>query len=466
MRIILTVSDNELARLLREVSQTKGCDVIQVETIAGGLSHEPDLVFAEWNIETNALPLLEGLKKAASHQPPVPVVVFVPRGTTVYTGRALAAGATDVLLCPADPEEISAELQELASTQKWLTPNKRLLFDKLLQTDLVGQSSVFRRCLIEIQRAAVCDANVLLLGETGTGKEVVARAIHNLSRRSQEPYVAVNCAGLPASLLESELFGHVKGAFTGADHSRQGRFSVTGAGTLLLDEIADIQPALQTKLLRVIETRSFELVGDNSQIDFHGRLISATSVDLQKAIKDGRFRPDLLGRINQFGITLPPLRDRRDDIAILARHFLVKHSRGRVVQISTSTMELLETLDYPMNIRQLENTIIGGIARCYPGDLILPKHLPPELLTLNQSKSTVDFHIIRVARSENYQRARETVAEAIDGIYLEELLKRNEGNQSAAATEAGIDRKTFAQRIKAGRVSRDENILSNSLPEF
>jgi two-component system response regulator HydG len=247
--------------------------------------------------------------------------------------------------------------------------------------------------------------------------------------------------------LEGELFGHVRGAFTDAKEDRTGRFEAVGAGTLLLDEIGDIEIALQAKLLRVIEEREFTRVGENKHRAFNARLICATAMDLDSAVSNGRFRADLLGRINQFRIAIPPLRDRPEDTPLLAWHFLQKHARGQRVQISPSAMRILEGYSFPMNVRQLENASVEALARCDPGTLILPKHLPKEIVAPIESVRRDGTQAIQVPQGLGYAEARDRVCRQFDRIYLLALLHKHHNNQSRAAEEAGIDRKTFAARL-------------------
>jgi DNA-binding NtrC family response regulator len=408
---------------------------------------EPGMIFCEWREGSSLVDRFQGLQANSSLANPIPVVALVSTGGVVAMRRARAAGAADALVCPPDLQEIRAEMEDVCA-QAGKDSLDRSLFLQIARETLVGESANFRKCLEQLRRAAKCDANILLVGETGTGKEMVAQAIHRLSHRSATSYVAVNCAGLPGTLLESELFGHGKGAFTGAHTERAGRFEVVGAGTLLLDEIGDLELPLQIKLLRVIEQREFQRLGQNTVQQFNGRLICATSVDLDAAVDKGRFRRDLLGRVDQFRITLPPLRERKADIPNLIRHFLRKHRGARQVEVSRTAMDLLESFDFPMNVRQLENALVGALARSHPGSLILPQHLPKEVSAVVPLKTREDCYLVQVPKSMRYAEARTVACREIDRLYLGLLLAKHHGNQSRAAEEARIDRGTFADRIK------------------
>lgn len=448
MKIGIVTLDVDLRQVLQAQIQTGGHETIVFDNLLRALEAEPDLIFAQWGTGENLPELLDGLRIAAGRSVLIPVVVLVPAGSVALMQRAKTAGAADVLFTPPDSEEVAAEIEEARGEAGALDITFQERFRELRRHSLIGEAANFHRCLNDLKLAARCDANVLLIGETGTGKEMFTQAIHHLSRRAGNPFIAVNCASLPGGLLETELFGHVKGAFTGADTPRAGRFEAVGAGTLLLDEIGDIEFALQVKLLRVIEQRVFQRVGDNKDIRFNARLVCATSVNLETAVAEGRFRQDLLGRIDQFRISLPALRERRSDTPKLAAHFLRKHARGRLVEISKSAMEMLEAHDFPMNIRQLENALVSALARSDPGQLILPKHLPEEITTPHGGKGEKPRRAISLPENMNYKQAREYVVQALDDQYLSDLLRKHGGNQTRAAEEAGIDRKTFSARVE------------------
>jgi DNA-binding NtrC family response regulator len=448
MKIGVVIMDGELRQLLVAEIRGRNHEAVVCDDLMRTLEDGCRLAFVEWAAGERLLMLLTGLRAAKEQAEPMPVVVLVSAGAVAALGRAKGAGATDVLFIPPDPEEIRAEIEDASKPSGEDAFAYSAQFRELRRQKLVGEDRTFLRCLEDLRRAAQSEANVLILGETGTGKEVFARAIHLLSSRSGNKYLPVNCASFPGSLLEAELFGHTKGAFTGADKERIGRFEDVEGGTLLLDEIGDIEMPFQTKLLRAIEQRTFQRLGESKDRRLHARLICATSVDMERAVTANKFRTDLLGRIDQFRIVLPSLRQRRSDIPLLTRHFLQKHARGRLVEFSKTALEMLEAYDFPMNVRQLENAIIGALMRSDPGNLILPKHLPREITDAKiESKAFAD-HAITIPSSLSYKDARDYAQRAVDHIYLAHLLSKHGNNQSRVAEELGIDRKTLRDRLR------------------
>lgn len=448
MEIGVVVADAALSESLHTEIVERGHEAIGFKSLREALGARPKLVFVEWYADADLAALLRGLKQAAASAQRVSVVVFVPAGRFTMARRMRAAGAVDVLFTPADIEEIGAEIEGYCGEERpgeGVDPER---LRKVIGENLVGESAVFRKCIEEVRVAACCDANVLVLGPTGTGKEMVAQAVHALSQRAGKAYVAVNCAAVPQHLLESELFGHVKGAFTGAREDRDGRFKVVGGGTLLLDEIGDMDPALQAKLLRAIEQRVFQRLGSNKDISFNARLICTTSVDLDHAVAEGTFRRDLLGRIDQFRITLPPLCERRVDIPILVRHFVRKRAPERQVEVSRSAMVILEEYDFPENVRELENAILGALARSLPDNLILPRHLPAKITGSPGTKGRQTGQAVDIPEGLSYKEARDYACQAVDRLLLPKILEANEGTISRAADEADIDRTTFANRLR------------------
>jgi DNA-binding NtrC family response regulator len=449
VRITVAITnERDNATVLATVERT-GHDSASFPQWEDALATPADLAFVQCASGPQLGAFLNALQAARLMVVPLPVVVLVPRGALTMGQRFRMEGAVDFLFSPVDSREVAAEIRQFNELSWPADDEENAVFDRLRVTSLIGEHSCFLRCLEELRRAARSSANVLVLGETGTGKEEFSRAIHQLSRRRANRFLAVNCAALQESLLESELFGHIRGAYTGASVDREGRFAAVGAGTLLLDEIGDMPMPLQMKLLRVIEHRKFERLGENDSIPFHGRLVCATSRDLDAEVEAGRFRRDLLGRINQIRIELPALRARRSDIPILARLFLDRHRGARMVEISSTAMDVLEQFDFSMNVRQLENAVIHALAQSDPGDLIVPLHWPRELSAHPREASTAPS-VPTYDKALSYLDAREIVTRAFDREYLARLVREFGGNQSAAARAAGIDRKTLAERLRDG----------------
>jgi Nif-specific regulatory protein len=312
--------------------------------------------------------------------------------------------------------------QERAQLQDENALLKRELQQKYDFRNIVGTSKEMRDVYEQIAQVAPSGATVLIRGESGTGKELVAHAIHYNSPRSSKPFVKVNCAALPESLIESELFGHEKGAFTGAVARKRGRFELAEGGTLFLDEIGDLSPAMQVKLLRALQEREFERVGGTETIKVNVRLITATNVDLEQAVSDGRFRSDLYYRLNVFSIYLPPLRERRTDILLLADHFLEKYggqNGKRIKRISTPAIDMLMTYHWPGNVRELENVVERATLVC-EGNVIHGYHLPPTLQTAEGSGTVTKMSLDQAVGS-------------FEKDLIQDALKTARGNRARAA---------------------------------
>jgi Nif-specific regulatory protein len=299
---------------------------------------------------------------------------------------------------------------------------KRELQEKYDFRNIVGTSTQMREVYEQVAQVAHTSTTVLIRGESGTGKELVAHAIHYNSPRAAKPFIKVNCAALPESLIETELFGHEKGAFTGATQRKKGRFEVAEGGTLFIDEIGDLSPTMQVKLLRVLQEREFERVGGTETIKANVRLITATNVDLERAVQEGRFRSDLYYRLNVFSIYLPPLRERRTDILLLADHFLEKYGRqnGRSIKrISTPAIDMLMSYHWPGNVRELENAIERA-ALVADGNVIHSYHLPPTLQTAEGSGTVTRMSLVQAV-------------EAYEKDLIQDALKTTRGNRARAA---------------------------------
>ena len=382
------------------------------------------------------LPGMDGMRLLEQIRRTVPasIVIMITAYASVDTAvRALKLGAADYVTKPINPEELSHVVAQSLAQRRLREENLRLrgTIDELAgDREIVGQSPPMRKVLELISHVAKTEATVLILGESGTGKELVARAIHAASKRRYAPIVAVNCGGLPDSLLESELFGHEKGAFTGADEPRKGKIELADGGTLFLDEVGAINAKMQVDLLRVLETHDvFRLGGDRpKKVDF--RVVCATNDNLSQAIQEGRFREDFYYRINVFTIELPPLRARRTDIPALAQHFLDRLSRqmdSHITQISPQAMELLVNQDWPGNVRELSNAIERAMVVGRP-PAITPADLP-------------------VRREQRLIPPVQSLDE-VEKQHIAAVLTSTDGNITRAAEILQVDRVTVYNKIK------------------
>jgi DNA-binding NtrC family response regulator len=311
---------------------------------------------------------------------------------------------------------------------------------------IIGGSPWTKELYERISMVAPTDVTVAIYGESGTGKELVARTIHNLSARYERPFVVVNCGAIPESLLEDELFGHVKGAFTDATKDREGLFAAADGGTLFLDEIGEMPPSLQVKLLRVLQSQEFRRIGDDRDIRVDVRLITATNRELEKAVASGAFRQDLFYRINVFPLTLPPLRERREDIPLLAHHFLLKHRDKvgkRVEGFTPSAMDKLLAYHWPGNVRELENKVHHALVLAQGG------HIGAEEVQLELS---VASRVPTIDITRPFRELKRDIVEGFEREYTRELLRRHAGNLAAAARQARIDRKNLWALVKKYRI--------------
>jgi DNA-binding NtrC family response regulator len=367
--------------------------------------------------------------------------------------EAMRHGAFDFIGKPLNPAELrlrieralrdrktaAAESQRAASTGAKGGAEQR----RPRKSDvIIGGSQWIKELYERISMVAPTDVTVAIYGESGTGKELVARTIHNLSPRYERPFVVVNCGAIPESLLEDELFGHVRGAFTDASRDREGLFSAADGGTLFLDEIGEMPPLLQVKLLRVLQSQEFRRIGDDRDLRVDVRLITATNRDLEKAVVSGAFRQDLYYRINVFPLTMPPLRDRRDDVALLAHHFLLKHRDKvgkRVEGFTAAAMDRLLAYHWPGNVRELENKVHHALVLAQ-GDRIRPEEVQLDV-ALPMATTSIDV-------TRPFRDVKKDVVESFERDYTRELLKRHHGNLAAAARQAGMDRKNLWMLVK------------------
>lgn len=371
---------------------------------------------------------------------PKPVCILLTAYGDVETAvEAMKAGAYDFLTKPVNLERLEVLLRRAIHSQKLEASNQRL--QKELNTrygleQIIGQSANMEAVFDTIRQVAPSKATVLIQGESGTGKELVAHALHRLSPRAENPFVAVHCAALSDSLLESELFGHEKGSFTGANEMRKGRFELADGGTLFLDEIGEIEPATQIKLLRVLEERNFERVGGMNRIEVDTRLLAATNKDLWRMVEEGTFREDLFFRLNVVQITLPPLRDRRQDLPLLLKHFLNQFCEENGKELEGFTPEALEALSrysWPGNIRELRN-VVERMVVLSRGDKLTLRDVPTEVKEDGAAKPT---GALRNATS--MQQAEKQM--------IKQALVDQKGNRTRAAEQLGISRRTLHRKL-------------------
>ena len=383
----------------------------------------------------NGLDLLQEIREAA---PATEIVMLTAFGTVQEAILALKQGAHDFLTKPCKLDELEAVLANALQKQVLQRGNVALRRDlaRLAGEDFIGQAGQIRELLNLLSRVAETDSTVLIRGESGVGKELVARAVHKLSRRVDQPFVVVDCASLHESLLQSELFGHEKGAYTDAIRLKHGLFEVADRGTIFLDEIGEITPPLQAKLLRVIETGIFRRLGGTADIRVNVRVIAATNRALETMIKEGQFREDLYYRLNVFSLVVPPLRERRDDIPLLAAHFIRNSSvvPKRQVTVSPEAMTVLQRYHWPGNVRELENVVERALILC-DGQILEPEHLPLGV------RLEPDFR-------EDADERRLTTLEEVERRYIKRVLQECKGHRHKAAEILGISERNLYRKLK------------------
>ena len=388
---------------------------------------------------------IETLKQIKAKDANIVVIVMTAYQSVESAVTAMKEGAYDYITKPFDIDALKHTISN-ALERRHLVEENRALKAQLggqREVNFVAQSKAMRQLMELIEQIADSMSNVLISGETGTGKGVIAQAIHDNSARKGEPLVKVDCGALPENLLESELFGHVKGAFTDAVKDRVGRVTMAEGGTLFLDEIGELSPTLQVKLLRLAQHREYERLGSSETEKADVRIISATNKELQKVIATGKFREDLFYRLNVILVEVPPLRERKEEISALAYHFLERHSRAkenRFTQISPEALQLFTDYAWPGNVRELENAIERAIA-IGEGDRLLPQHLPKEI----QQKSSVAKSL--VSGAAELPQVGATLKEMEKHLILE-TLEQTGGNQTKAAQILGITRQTLNNKLK------------------
>ena len=452
---ILIVEDKDSLRaMLRHALEEQGHSVVEAADEAEALRQvrdtRPDLVLSD-------LRLLSGdgvgvLRGAKDIDPELPVIVMTAYGSIQDAVVAMKEGALDFLAKPVDPDHLLL-LVERALAQRRMAAENRALRDELAARrgapTIIGQDPSLARVMATVHRAAATDTTVLLLGESGTGKELVARSLHALGGRADGPFVAINCAAIPETLLETELFGHEKGAFTGASARKAGRFELAHRGTLFLDEIGDLPIGLQAKILRALEEKKFDRVGGTQPLQVDVRVVAATNRNLKAAVAARQFREDLYFRLSVFPIDIPPLRERPGDIEVLARHFVDKFCRElkkKTLTLSAEAIDELQRYRWPGNVRELQNCIERA-AILVDGDTIRPRHLSLSFRDAVVLEAPVDpWEQVDLSGSLTDVTRRAIVE--VERRKIQASLKDAGGQKPRAADLLQVSYKTLLQKLK------------------
>jgi two-component system, NtrC family, response regulator HydG len=399
-----------------------------------------DLILMD--IRMNRVGGVEALKKIKEISPDIPIIMMTAYASVDTAVQAMRSGAYDYLTKPLDIDELKILVAKALRHHQLEKENiflKEQLGSRFDFSNIIGRSRTMKELLETVAMVAPSEATVLILGESGTGKELIANAIHQNSPRNNHPFIKVNCAALPETLLESELFGHEKGAFTGAVSRRQGRFHLAHKGSILLDEIAEMSMATQSKILRVLQEREFEPIGSSETVKVDTRIITATNKNLQEEVKANRFREDLYYRINVVNLNVPSLRERRDDIPLLVDFFLKRYAKKNHRNLKGFTpkaMDLLMRYDWPGNIRELENVVERSVIMVR-GDFITPDEFPGVLKSLDPEYEQISAEMLSGKSLKEMEKAM-----------IMRTLQETDGNRTRAAEILGISRRTLQLKLK------------------
>jgi DNA-binding NtrC family response regulator len=450
METILVVEDKEsMAAMLKETLEAEGYKVIPARDAAKGIKYlkdcKIDLVLTDLKLpDKNGIDVLKASKEE-NHL--TPVIVMTAFGSVEAAVSAMKEGAFDFITKPFDTDHLIILMKRALETQRLVTENillKEEVSSRFGLPGIIGKSRTILDVAQIVQKVAATKTTVLILGESGTGKELFARAIHNLSSRKNYPFVPINCAAIPKALLESELFGHEKGSFTGADARKMGKFELADKGTIFLDEIGDMDLSIQAKLLRAIEEGEIERVGAISSITLDVRIVAASNKDLEKAVEEKKFREDLFYRLNVFPVRVPPLRERKEDIPLLVEYFINKYCNEMKTPVKSVSKEALDVLmgyHWKGNVRELENTIERAVILC-DGDVITPAHfvLSKEVVlgpvtAFSSTGGTLESVAKEALRTAETKR-------------ISSALHETRGNKSKAAEILQVSYKTLLTKIK------------------
>ena len=443
MRVLLVEDEQTIAVTLGDDLAAAG---YEVRHVADGKQATAELERRSYDVVITDVRLpgadgLEVLKAAKRARPDTEVIMMTAYATVEHAVEAMRLGADDYIQKPFLNEHVVDRLRRIGKYRALVTENQRLK-EQLQQKDgglpgVIGQSRAMQSVVKTVRTVAVTDASVLIEGESGTGKERVARAIHGLSPRKDRAFVALSCGALPDTLLETELFGHEKGAFTDAGRQRRGRFEIADGGTIFLDDIDDMPLSVQVKLLRVLQEREFERVGGEELVQVDIRVVAATKVSLIEHVRAGKFREDLFYRLNVVPVRLPPLREREGDVPLLVRHFIDKLGGGRSYTVKTDVLEAMSSYPWPGNVRELENRCAQAIALSGGATVLRKEHLLPVDRTRRAA----------LEPPEQLRTLREVLVEA-ERRHLEHVLRSVGGHRTKAASVLGISRKVLWEKLK------------------
>jgi DNA-binding NtrC family response regulator len=457
--VILLVEDKDSLRtMLRLALERQGHTVLEAKDQPEAVKHlqqgQPAVVLSDLRLpDGDGFGVLRASKEI---DPEVPVIVMTAYGSIEDAVSAMKEGAMDFLAKPVDPDHLLLLVSRALDQRRIVTENLLMKEELAVRRGaplLVGENASLRKVYSSLQRAATTDTTVLIEGESGTGKELFARSLHALSGRADAPFVAINCAAIPENLLETELFGYEKGAFTGAAARKPGKFEIAHRGTLFLDEIGDLPLTLQAKILRALEEKRFERVGGTAPVQVDVRLVAATNRGLKAAVAARRFREDLYFRLSVFPITVPPLRERAGDIPLLARHFVERFCRDlnkKPLVLSPEAVEQLQGYYWPGNVRELQNCIERAVILA-EADTILPRHLnlsfiaPPPAEEPPSPWEQIDLSGTLVEASRRVLREAEKHK-------IEQVLREADNNKGRAAELLGITYKMFLSKLKEHRL--------------
>ncbi len=443
-RVLLVDDDESLREILRAHLSKGGYDVIALGDPRGAadLLRKESFEVLVTDIKMEGLSGIELLKVARELDPRLPVIMITGHGTIESAVESMKLGAFDYVTKPVGRDEFLHIVGNALRMRELEAENVRLrheLESRYAFEHIIGRSESMSRVFSLMEKVIETDTTVLILGESGTGKELVARALHYNGPRAKKPFVVVNCASIPDSLMESELFGHVKGAFTGAQRDREGKFQLADGGTLFLDEIGDLKLDLQAKLLRALQEGEVERLGEGKPRPVDVRIIAATHRDLEDMMRRGEFRDDLYYRISVFPVPIPPLRDRGEDLPLLVDHFIGKYSEGREISFSRESLDIMKKYPWPGNVRELENAVERAIILKKSGELgqdTLPSAIAGE------ERETFSYDI----PDEGLD------LEEFEADLIRKALKKADGNQTKAARYLGITRSTLIYRMEKYKI--------------